>query len=144
MPILELYDTRRRVPIVHEKSGLNWGLSPAHVSPCDAYIVYRKDFARQNPGFFPPHGAVFIAVWDDGTRMVMRMEGSTDLDGEKIPKQISTDGDKSILGEYIRRRLNVSDTHLITYQDLLNYGRDNIEVTKNEDGSYLFDFSVNG
>lgn len=144
MPILELYDTRRIVPYVYPKSGLNWCFAQAHVSTCDAYIVLRKDFLRQNPGFFPPHGATISVTWDDGTSMTLRLEGTVELNGIKVPKQISTDGDKSILGMYLRDRLGIPHNKLATYQDLVNYGRDSIEVTKLDNGTYLFDFSVNG
>ena len=50
--------------------------------------------------------------------------------------------DKSILGVYLRNRLNVGSDHVVNYQDLINYGRDHIEVSQMDDGRYYFDFSV--
>ena len=142
MPILELYDPRRREPYVHIKSGANWGFANAHVCQDDAYIALRKDFLRNNPGFFPSHGCCIDVVWDDGTVMCCLLEGTQDVDGVVAPKQISTFNDKSILGVYLRDRLNVESNHVITYQDLQKYGRDDIEVCRLEDGRYYFDFSV--
>jgi len=142
MPILELYDPRRRVPYVHVKSGANWGFADAHVCQDDAYITLRKNFLRDNPGFFPPHGSCINVVWDDGTTMRCLLEGTQDVDGVVAPKQISTYNDKSILGVYLRNRLNVGSDHVVNYQDLINYGRDHIEVSQMDDGRYYFDFSV--
>ena len=88
------------------------------------------------------HGRIIDVLWDDGTEMACLLEGTQDLDGVKAPKQLSTYDNKSILGTYIRRRLNVSNSHVITYQDLVNYGRDHIEVTLLDDGRYFFDFST--
>jgi len=143
MAINELYDPRRRERYVHTKSGLNWCFADAHVSPNDAYLVLRKDFLRNNPDLFPPHGSLINVIWDDGREMVCLLEGTQDLDGSRAPKQISTYNDKSILGSYLRERLNVSSNHIITYQDLQLYGRDHIEITLLDDGRYFFDFSVN-
>lgn len=142
MAINELYDPRRRDRFVHVKSGLNWCFADAHVSPNDAYLTLRKDFLRENPNLFPAHGELIDVVWDDGTEMVCLLEGTQDLDGVRAPKQISTYNDKSRLGTYLRNRLNVSETHVITYRDLEAYGRDNIEITRMDDGRYYFDFSV--
>ncbi len=142
MPILELYDPRRKVPFVHVKSGLNWCFAKAHVSTNDAYIALRKTFLRNNPGFFPPHGRCVDVVWDDGATMRCLLEGTQDVDGVISPKQISTFNNKSILGKYLRERLGVGSDHIVTYQDLQNYGRDHIEVIPTDDGKYYFDFSV--
>ena len=143
MAIIELYDPRRKDRMVYTKSGLNWCFAKTHVSPNDAYLVLRKSFLRANSDLFPPHGCRINVVWDDGVEMVCSLEGTQELDGVRMPKQISTYNNKSILGSYLRNRLNVSSDHIITYQDLQNYGRDHIEVTLMDDGRYFFDFSVN-
>ncbi len=143
MAIIELYDPRRKDKMVHTKSGLNWCFSKAHVSSNDAYLTLRKTFLRDHPEFFPPHGEKINVVWDDGAEMICLLEGTQDLNGKCVPKQISTYNDKSILGSYLRERLNVSGDHIITYQDLESYGRDYIEIVHLDDGRYLFDFSVN-
>lgn len=142
MAIIELYDPRRKDKLVHVKSGLNWGFAKAHVSTNDAYLPLRKGFLRSNPDLFPVHGERIDVIWDDGAEMVCLLEGTQDLDGKHAPKQISTYNDKSVLGTYLRNRLKVASDHIITYQDLVNYGRDNIEICRLDDGRYLFDFSV--
>ena len=142
MAIIELYDPRRKEKMVHVKSGLNWGFAKAHVSTNDAYLPLRKGFLRNNPDLLPGHGERIDVIWDDGVVMECLLEGTQDLDGKRAPKQISTYNDKSILGAYLRKRLGVTSDHIITYEDLKKYGRDNIEIRRLNDGKYLFDFSV--
>ncbi len=140
MPRLELFSPR--LGEVPEHSGLNWGLANAHVSTADAYIALRKDFFENYPNFFPPHGSIIRVDWDDGMRMECLLEGTQRINGVIVPKQISTFDDKSELGVYLRRRLRVSSTHLITIDDLNHYGRTDIEVTYLGNDIYCFDFSV--
>lgn len=140
MPILELYSPRmRNVP---ERSGLNWGLADAHVSTADAYIALRQEFFFNHSDFFPPHGSIINIVWDDGVRMTCLLEGTQHINGNVKPKQISTYDDKSVLGIYLRDRIGVPYDHLITIEDLYDYGRTDIEVSLLENGDYYFDFSV--
>ncbi len=141
MPNLLLYS--RKLNEVQPKGGLNWGLGNAHVNPEDGYFAIPKAFFKDNPDFFPPHGSTFNAEFDDGQRFVLRMEGTQIIDEEVEAKNISTDGDKSELGHYMRTRLNVSANHLITREDLRAYGREDIDITYDEISNvYLFDFSV--
>lgn len=141
MPNIYLYSMQTNE--VQDQAGLNWCFSQGHVSTQDAYIALTNSFFRENPLFFPEHGSVINAVWDDGTEMRLLLEGTQVINGETKPKQISTVGDKSILGSYLRGRLAVEPTHRITREDLQNYGREDILVTFDaENQSYLFDFSV--
>lgn len=140
MPILELYSPR--TGDVPEKSGLNWCFADAHVCSADAYIALRKDFFLDYPNFFPSHGNIISVVWDDGVRMNCLLEGTQRINGIVEPKQISTYDDKSEWGIYLRDRIGVSYDHLITIEDLLNYGRTDIEVSLLNNGDYYFDFSV--
>lgn len=138
IPVLKLYSARNNE--VQSKAGLNWGFSNGHVNTADAYIALPKNFFIQYPNFFPTHGSVISVHWDDGLVMECLLEGTQDINGSIYPKQLSTYDDKSILGEYLRRRLGVSLTHQITRKDLQNYGRDDIDVTYLGGISYLFDF----
>lgn len=140
MPDLELYSVK--YGCVQAKGGLNWGLSNGHVSPEDAYIAITAEFIRQNPSFFPQQGEEIMTRWDDGTQILCLLEGTQTINGQVYPKQISSSGDKSRLGSYIRRRLGVSSTHQITMQDLDNYGRNNVTITRLQNVVYEFDFSV--
>jgi len=141
MPTIFLYS--RRENEVQRQAGLNWGFSNGNVCTADAYLALNKDFLRQNPGFFPGHGNTINILWDDGTEMICLLEGTQEIDGLEYPKQISTFNDKSALGIYLRRRLGVANTHLITRNDLRNYGREDIDIEYDaRNDIYLFNFRV--
>lgn len=139
MPLLELYSTRKN--IVPPKSGLNWCFANAHVNTCDAYIALRSRFFRANPDFFPEHGNLIDTVWDDGMQITCLLEGTQTIDGITYPKQISSYNDKSVIGSYLRDRLQVSSTHVITMDDLHNFGKNYVEVTHISGNQYFFDLS---
>lgn len=140
MPNLQLYSVRDGE--VQSKAGLNWGFSKGHTNVDDAYIALRKEFFENNQDFFPGQGEVISVIWDDGTQMRLLLEGTQNIDGDIYPKQISSDCDKSILGNYLRARLNVDSSKVITMDDLEEYGRNDITVTQGDNGEYIFDFSV--
>lgn len=141
MPTIFLYS--RRENEVQRQAGLNWGFSNGNVCTADAYLALNKDFLRQNPDFFPGRGNIINISWDDGTEMICLLEGTQEIDGLEYPKQISTFNDKSALGVYLRRRLGVTNTHLITRNDLRNYGREDIDIEYDErNDNYLFNFRV--
>lgn len=143
MPKLELYSVRYgNVP---KQSGLNWCFANAHVKPEDAYIALSTDFFRNNPDFFPPIGSIINVEWDDGVKMHCLLEAkhSKPINGVICPKQIATYNKKSELGHYLRKRIGVSASHVITLNDLNKYGRNYIDViciTKHRD--YFFDFHI--
>ena len=95
-------------------------------------------------------------LWDDGTVMEMIFSGNgverpttgkrkTGDPFHQFPKQFTSgkddDGGGAELGEYIRRRMNVSERHLITFEDLRDYGREYVELTYINDGYYEACFS---
>lgn len=153
---------------VAEKSGLNWGLSPAHVSPGDAYIAITKEYIKYFPSLFPSKKYVngiqnvdskgkanrendeVELIWDDGTSMIGLMEGQqTDDNGLIYPKQLSSSPSKNIIGQYIRKRLgilkadgSVDNDYRITRADLIKYGRSHIDISLIGEGIYYMDFSV--
>ena len=79
-------------------------------------------------------------TWDDGRKMTCSFEGTQKYNGKIYPKQISSDGDKSILGIYIRERMKLPLKHIITKKDFADYGKDHIDIMKNSDGTFSFDF----
>jgi hypothetical protein len=135
-----------------EKSKINWGHSNAHTNPRDAYIPLRKKDILNHPELFPPksnnNGLGFTdnepidVIWDDGTNMVCLMEGTTELNGLRYPNKISTYKDKKILGDYLRERMNLKAGTYVTENDFKKYGRDNITISKINDGVFYFDFKV--
>ena len=135
---LTLLDRSKEVPM---KSGINWGLANANVSPNDAYIPIRISHLRN--GFFHNQGAVYSTVWDDGIRMSLVAEGTQPLDGKGIfPKNLTSFPDKFVLGFYLRKRIGVPVPNRVTSSDLRKYGRTDIEVTIKESGSLFANFSV--
>ena len=162
---LPLYSLRNNQ--VHEKGGLNWGFSSGHVAEGDGYIALPKSIIKDNPNLFKPYDQNYQSdsarkrnsdpveiIWDDGYVMPASFEGVNTIDGMTYPKQITSysakiprlDGKriskKSILGRYLRKRLGVSVNHLITMEDLNNYGRTDITLSLIEEGVYYADFSV--
>jgi len=124
---------------------LNWGNANAHVNIEDAYIPIRKGDISKYPAIFPivNQGQSIISVtWDDGKKMICSFEGTQDINGVIYPKQISSYNDKSILGHYLRARIGVIATAIVTDAELDRYGRNHIDITKNDDGTFFFDFSV--
>lgn len=149
--------------LVPKKSGLNWGCSGGHVKEGDAYIRITMDYIKTFPKMFPPKKYVdgieninstgrknrendeVELIWDDGTVMTGLLEGQNynKLDGMVYPKQLSSSPNKSIMGEYLRKRLGVSMKHVITKTDLKKYGRYSIDISLIGEGIYYMDFSVN-
>ncbi|WP_409026156.1 NgoFVII family restriction endonuclease [Gallibacterium anatis] len=163
---IPLFITKKGVKEVPKKSGLNWCLSDGHVAKGDAYIPIPKSLLLQNQGLIPPFRDDYISsgrkrqsdpielIWDDGTIMEASLEGLQKEGCLRYPKQIasyssksiSMNGErisaKSILGRYIRKRLNVDLETPITMEILENYGRTSITLSLVENGVYFADFSV--
>lgn len=129
---------------VHEQAGLNWGYSYWHVSYEDAYIPLKTSTIRNNPCFFSPISQenIIYVTWDDGVVMKCLLEGRQEVNNVIYAKQISSHNDKSLIGHYLRQRLNVFNRR-ITLDDLNNYGQTDIIATKIDNTHYHFDFSVN-
>lgn len=161
---LPLYVDNKGIRTVSEKSGLNWGLADAHTAEGDAYIAIPKPVISAIPNFFLPFNPNYQSskkrkrasdpieiIWDDGTVMQASTEGKQKYNNLYYPKQISSYSDKSrkelghsaksIIGRYLRNRMNIPIDKLITYDDLKNYGRISVTFTKISDGVYQADFS---
>ncbi len=158
--ILELYDPKSGQ--VQEMSGLNWGFANGNVTPNDAYIPIRTKHITNFPHLFQP---VFFnpldghrsrtkskeaveLIWDDGVIMEVLFEGSQPINNLNYPKQISSIPTKSLLGCYLRSRLNlppVSSSRLprekVTREILERYGRNSISLKLIQPGIYFADFS---
>lgn len=163
MPLFIIKNGQKTIPLA---SGINWGLAKlkgSHVNINDAYVRIGADLLEHYPILFPMkqkepsnkenagrknhrHNDSIDIIWDDGTTMTGLLEGSVlkEVNGIKVPfpKQISTVPKKSILGEYLRKRLSVPTGKAITMLDLKRYGRDTIDVSLQGEGIYYFDFSV--
>ena len=163
---LPLYIINQGEKIIPPASGINWGmakLTGSHVNINDAYIPISAENADHYPQLFPAkqtaptnmdsvfrkdhrHNDTVEVIWDDGTEMNVLLEGSrgrNDGYGNKIwyPKQIASSPTKAELGKYIRRRIGIPEGQAITYDDLIEYGRDTISISLQGEGIYYFDFA---
>jgi len=118
-------------------SGLNWAFRPdkPRKNLNEAYIqlppaVYKSDF-------FPLRGTDFTVLTDDG-KSLMCTRAQKDEKGHAI----ETPENNGILGEYFRYRLGLPYGSKVSKQDLLEYGRTDIEFRKIDDETYELDFSV--
>ncbi len=151
--------------IVPRASGINWGMNSkqaggtVNTSIGDAEIRITVEDIRAFPHIFPAklgtpskksssdkiirQNDEVELIWDDGFVMKGLLEQDNTMNGLLYPKAISSSGKKSHLGLYLRRRLGVSDTELITVKHLTDYGRTDVTVSLLAEGVYEMDFSVN-
>lgn len=129
------YQNRVGSPIVHERSGLNWGQRPEYRRDLNqAYIPVPKEIHDGDPEFFPPRDHEFTIVTDDGQSFIAVM-------AQDNRKAIETKYDNSILGRYFRDRLELPRGSIISYEDLSNYGRMAVSIHKIGEDLYFMDFS---
>lgn len=102
--------------------GLNSGFIPL---PSDLW----------NSKFFPDHTWHFVVSTDDDTVFFCSREK---LHG----KGIYSAQPQSSFGEYFRNRLGVAFARPVTKQDLINYGRTDVDFYKIDDETYFMDFSL--
>lgn len=117
---------------VASKSGLNWGQRPGR-EPNQAYIPLPVRIARS--GFFPLNKTHFMVMTDDHKCLILRVEQQND-------KALATPLNNALLGEYFRNRLGLANGQFIRKEDLLRYGRTDIDFYKIDDETFYMDFSV--
>ena len=113
-------------------SGLNWGQRKGR-EPNQAYIRISSNIAKTD--FFPPRAVHFTVQTDDGKILICTRA----QDGAK---SIETPHNNSLIGEYFRHRLGLANGQKIYHQDLINYGRTDVDFYKLDDETYYMDFSV--
>ena len=118
-------------------SGLNWGQRLDNHGnqrePNQAYLSIKQDARKE--GFLPERGFTFTMLTDDG----QSLDCTVQQDGRK---GVTTTENNSILGRYIRNRLNLNDGDFVIAVDLVRYGRTDFTLTKIDDETFLFDMSV--
>lgn len=117
---------------VPARSGLNWGQREGR-EPNQAYINIPAEIGRS--GFFPDRHETFTVVTDDKKQFIC-------VRAQDSGKGIHTTLNNSLLGEYFRFRIGLSNGKFITKQDLLKYGRTDVTFYKIDEENYLMDFSV--
>ena len=120
---------------IHNKGGLNWGQREGR-EPNQAYIQLPPVVYKSN--FFPLRATHFTVLTDDNKTLIC-----TRAQKDKFGNAIETPHNNSLLGEYFRNRLGLSNGSFITKQDLVKYGRTDITFYKIDDENYYMDFSVN-
>lgn len=115
---------------VGETSGLNWGQREKR-NPNEAYIRIPIDISRQE---FFPNDRHFTVMTDDGHHLILRTE-------QQNNKALTTPMSNSLLGEYFRKRLGLSNGQIISTEDLIRYGRTDVVFAKIDDELYYMDFS---
>ena len=114
------------------KSGLNWG-QRKNREPNQAYLPIRGEATKKD--FLPDKGFTFTLITDDG----IALDCTVQQDNRKA---VSTTYNNSLLGEYIRKRINVPKNSLILTDHLIKYGRTDYMLKKIDDETFLFDMSV--
>ncbi len=115
------------------RSGLNWEQRPEqHREPNQAYIKLTSDIYRTD--FFPERTVHFTIQTDDDKILIATR-------AQDNGKAIHTPHNNSLIGEYFRNRLGVGSGALVTKQDLVRYGRTDINFYKIDDETFYMDFS---
>ncbi|NLK00344.1 MAG: NgoFVII family restriction endonuclease [Clostridia bacterium] len=121
---------------MHGKAGLNWGQRGAR-NRNEAYIPLKADIVHSD--FFPEKGIHFTVNTDDGKILIC-----TRAQGDSGGKAIQTPHDNSLIGEYFRNRMGLMSGDFVTKNDLLNYGRTDVDFYKIDFETFFMDFSVGG
>jgi hypothetical protein len=116
---------------IHNRSGLNWGQRPGR-NPNQAYIPLPSNIAKS--GFFPLNKKHFSVLTDDNKNLILRVQQQSD-------KAITTPLNNAHIGEYFRNRLGLANGAFVQKQDLINYGRTDVEFFKIDDEQYFMNFS---
>lgn len=115
-----------------EASGLNWGQRPGR-NPDQAYLRIPSDVAES--GYFPPRSFRFTVRADDGFVFI----ATTAQDGSKA---IHSPEGNHIIGQYFRQRIGVESGQFVKIEDLLKYGRTDVDFYKIDNETFYMDFSV--
>lgn len=116
------------------RSGLNWGQRPEYNrNRNQAYIrlpsqIYTTDF-------FPERTLHFTVITDDHKQLICTR-------AQDNAKAIHTPHNNSLLGEYFRSRMGLPSGSFIKKDDLIRYGRCDVDFYKIDDETYFMDFSV--
>lgn len=121
-------------------SGINWGIrkNGTKRNPNQAYIPYNKQDKVED--FFPDRLSptdencpIFKVITKDFGSFHMRMAQAGN-------KALHSAESNSILGEWIRKRINAPSGGYVTKQMLEIYGKTYVTFRKYADGTYLLDF----
>ena len=115
------------------RSGINWGQRPGREKD-QACINISADIRRSE--FFPDRGERFTVLTDDHTSFIM-------VRAQDGGKGLHTTENNSILGKYLRQRMQLPMGTYVTKKHLVDYGRTTVTFTKIDDETYHMDFGTN-
>ena len=121
------------------KSGINWGhngrngLRQPTRTGNEAYLSISKQVHKEHPNFLPQRGEKILILTDDEKMFVCVV-------AQEHRKAIQTCDNNSILGAYIRERIDVPSGSYVETKDLIRYGRDSIRLSKIHEGLYVLNF----
>ena len=145
------------------KGGINIGqekLKGHHVHINDCYVPLRPAIIEELPELFPNQGVNVMVgtgwtrnkkkpksnaefLFDDGEVMAITFEQKgKQIDNYHIYKGFRSFKPNKLLGEYLRKRMNIKSGKPFTESDFKKYGRDTIDLTLLGEGQYFADFSV--
>lgn len=116
---------------VGKRSGLNWGQRNKR-NRNEAYLSLPAKIAHS--GFFPLGGQHFTVRTDDNHYLILRVEQQND-------KALTTPQSNALLGEYFRKRLNLTNGAFISKVHLDGYGRTDVTFFRIDEEQYFMDFS---
>lgn len=142
---------------MYPKSGWNWGHGSGNNAPDVAEQRIRSALIKDIPQLFPNNGvnlnykkgqkfknikANAEILFDDGFVMDASFEqnGGKNSNGQTLYKAFTSYPDKATYGRYIRKRLGLSPTSVITDADLKKRGKDTITLERLSPGVYFCDF----
>lgn len=126
---LSLVDRQGEVPA---RSGLNWGQRDGREHN-QAYLNIPAEIGRS--GFFPERYETFTVITDDDKQIIC-------VRAQDGGKGLHSTLNNSLIGEYFRFRLGLSNGEFVTKEHLLRYGRTDVTFYKIDDENYFMDFSV--
>ena len=115
------------------RSGINWGQREGREHN-QAYINIPKK--EQQSKFFPERGEQFTVLTDDGDSFIF-------VRAQDAGKALETTQNNSLLGEYLRARLEVAPGEYVEKKHLVKYGRTSVTFFKIDDETYFMDFRPN-
>lgn len=116
-----------------QRSGLNWGQRPEEGrEPNQAYIRLTSDIYHTD--FFPPVSVHFTLFTDDGKTLICTR-------AQQNGKAIHTPHNNSLIGEYFRNRLGLSNGEAVLTEYLIKYGRTDLTFYKIDDETYYMDYA---
>ncbi len=115
-----------------KRSGINWGQRGSR-NKNEAYI----NIPAKHRDFFPERRQKFAVLTDDDASFIF-------VRAQDGGKGLETPQNNALLGEYIRKRMELPSGEFITKQHLLDYGRTDVTFIKIDEETYLMDFSPSG